>query len=187
MKNRRGDYEAIAMRWLPRGYRVEYRKGLSGRHYGSLSLIEAPRPTTPETLYIFLHECAHAYLHTGSGWRVKPYMAELEAELWAHAKMAEAGVPVPPEMTERAKQYVALKIVQAERRGGKNFDRRALEYAGKYLAAVRAYYDRRRLSARDRARLAMLRARDEAVRAAIREIGAAWVEEALARADFDFI
>ena len=122
-------------------------------------------------------------MHTGSGKTTKPYMKELEAELWAHAKMAEAGVPVPPEMTDRAKQYVACKIVQAERRGGKNFDRRALEYAGEYLAAVRDRYNRRSLSDRDRERLARLRARDEAVRA----FWAAWAEEARTRADFDFI
>jgi hypothetical protein len=31
------DYEDIAMRYLPHGYRVEYRKNLSGMHYGHQS------------------------------------------------------------------------------------------------------------------------------------------------------
>jgi hypothetical protein len=31
------DYEDIAMGYLPHGYRVEYRKNLSGMHYGHQS------------------------------------------------------------------------------------------------------------------------------------------------------
>ena len=161
------DYEAIAKRWLPRGYAVEYRKGLCGMHYGGRALIKVPRPTTPESLYIFLHECAHAYLHTGSGKRTPTHAGELEAELWAHAKMAEHGIPVPPKITEQGKQYVARKIVQAERRGGKYFDPRAIEFAGDYIAAWRAQYDRlygpQQLAAA-RERLAALRARYAVVR-----------------------
>ena len=125
------DYFAIGMSHLPHGYRVEFRKALSGMHYGHRQMIQAPRPTTPKSLYIFLHECAHAYLHTGSGANGKRHVKEMEAELWAHAKMAEHGIPVPPEVTERAKQYVAYKIMQAERRGAKHIDPRALEFAGK--------------------------------------------------------
>jgi hypothetical protein len=57
----------------------------------------------------------------------------MEAEQWAHAKMEQHGIAVPPEMTERAKKYVARKIVQAERRGAKRVDFRAVKYAGAYL------------------------------------------------------
>jgi hypothetical protein len=135
------DYFAIAMQHAPRSYRVEYRKSLSGRHFGNRMLIQAPRPTTPKSLYIFLHECAHAYLHTGSGKNGKRHVQEMEAEQWAHEKMAKHGIPVPPEMTERAKRYVARRIVQAERRGGKHVDPRAIEYAGVHLEPMRAKYE----------------------------------------------
>lgn len=135
------DYERIAMRYLPKGYTVEYRKGLTGMHYGSRRLIKTPLPKTPKSLYIFLHECAHAYLHTGSGKNGKRHVQEMEAEQWAHERMARHGIPVPPEMTERTKRYVARKIVQAERRGGKNIDPRATEYAAEYIAELRAKYE----------------------------------------------
>jgi hypothetical protein len=145
MKRPRADaanrYMAIAERCLPRGYTVEYRKSLSGRHFGSRKLIQAPRPVTPEALYIFLHECAHAYLHTGSGANGVRHIQELEAELWAHAKMEEHSVPIPPEMTTRAKRYVARKIVQAERRGARHIDFRAIEFAGEQLTEMRALYE----------------------------------------------
>jgi hypothetical protein len=137
----RTDYEGIAMRYLPKGYTVEYRKSLTGMHYGNRKLIKTPRPKTPKSLYIFLHECAHAYLHTGSGKNGKRHVQEMEAEQWAHERMARHGIPVPPEMTERAKKYVALKIVQAERRGGKHIDPRAIEYAGEHIAELRAKYE----------------------------------------------
>jgi hypothetical protein len=136
------DYERIAMRYLPRGYRTEYRKNLSGRHFGNRMLIQTPRPTTAKSLYVFLHECAHAYLHTGSARNGKRHVQEMEAELWAHDKMAKHGIPVPPEITERARRYVAWKIMQAERRGGKNIDPRAVEFAGEErIIAQRARYE----------------------------------------------
>lgn len=56
-------FTAIAMRYVPEGYTIEYRKSLSGRHFGQRKLIQAPRPVTRKSLYIFLHECAHATLH----------------------------------------------------------------------------------------------------------------------------
>lgn len=136
------DYERIAVRYLPRGYAVEYRKSLSGRHFGDRRLIQAPRPRTPKSLYIFLHECAHAYLRTGSGKRGKRHVQEMEANLWAEAKLTKHGIPIPPEYIERHKRYVAYKIVQAERRGGKHIDRRAIEYAGEHLVPMRDTYNR---------------------------------------------
>jgi hypothetical protein len=135
------DYEQIAMRYLPKGYRVEYRKSLTGRHYGQRRLIKTPRPRTPKSLYIFLHECAHAHLHTGSGKNGKRHVQEMEAELWAHEMMARHGIPVPPEMTERAKRYVARKIVQAERRGARHIDPRAVAFAGEHVAQMRKRYE----------------------------------------------
>lgn len=134
-------FEQIAAKYLPKGYTVRYRKALSGRHYSARMLIEAPRPVTVKSLYIFLHECAHAHLHAG-GYEGKPkHVVELEAELWAHAKMAKHGIEVPLETTTRARRYVARKIVQAERRGAKHIDPRAIEFAGDHLDEMRAKYE----------------------------------------------
>jgi hypothetical protein len=109
-------FTAIAMKYVPEGYRIEYRKnlGLTGRCSVARKIIQAPRPVTRRSLYIFLHECAHAHLHEWAS--TKPtHLKEMEAEQWAHAKMREHGVPVPRSMTESGKQYVARKI-QEERR-----------------------------------------------------------------------
>lgn len=120
-------FTAIAMRYVPEGYTVEWRKSLSGRHYGGAKLIQAPRPLTRKSLYIFLHECAHAHLHRDR--RPKAHVREMEAEKWAHEKMREHGIAVPRTMTRRAKQYVARKIRQAKRSGAKSIDPRAARYA----------------------------------------------------------
>jgi hypothetical protein len=119
--------QAIAMRYVPEGYTVEYRKSLSGRHYGQRKLIQAPRPVTRRSLYIFLHECAHAHLHRGR--KPKAHVREMEAEKWAHEKMREHGVAVPRDMTKRAREYVARKIEQARRSGARRIDRSAARYA----------------------------------------------------------
>ena len=134
-------FEKIAMRYVPKGYTVKYRKSLTGRHYSVRQHIDTPRPVTAKSLYIFLHECAHAHLRHSHNGKTSRHVEEMEAELWAHAKMAKHGIQVPPKITIRAKRYVARKIVQAERRGGKHFDPRAIEFAGEHLAAMRAKYN----------------------------------------------
>ncbi|PWL16595.1 hypothetical protein DKP76_16625 [Falsochrobactrum shanghaiense] len=119
----------IGMSYVPDGYTVKFRKSLSGVAYGGkIRRIEAPRPITRKSLYIFLHECAHAHLHFG-GTRLPRHVEEFQAEKWAHSKMREHGIPVPRTMTERAKKYVARKIVQAEKRGAKSIDREAQRFA----------------------------------------------------------
>lgn len=121
-------FTAIAMQYVPEGYRVEYRKSLSGRHYGGdMKLIQAPRPVTRKSLYIFLHECAHAHLHRD--YKPKAHVREMEAEKWAHEKMREHEIAVPRSMTVRAKGYVARKIRQAKRSGAKTIDREASRFA----------------------------------------------------------
>jgi len=122
-------FTAIAMSYVPEGYTIEYRKSLSGRHYGARKLIQAPRPVTRKALYIFLHECAHAHLNHSHNGRTPRHVEEMEAEQWAHARMREHGVPVPRAMTERAKQYVARKIRQARRSGAKRIDPAARRFA----------------------------------------------------------
>jgi hypothetical protein len=120
-------FQAIAMQYVPDGYTVQYRKSLSGRHYGKRKLIQAPRPVTRKSLYIFLHECAHAHLHQDR--KPKAHIREMEAEQLAHARMREHGIPVPREMTNRAKSYVARKIEQAKRSGVKRIDAKAKRFA----------------------------------------------------------
>lgn len=104
-------FYAIGMSYVPEGYTTHFRKALSGRHWGERKHIEGPKPVTRKSLYIWLHECAHAHLHVGS--KKKRHVIEMEAEQWAHEKMREHGIPVPRAMTKRAKSYVARKIKQA--------------------------------------------------------------------------
>jgi hypothetical protein len=122
-------FHAIAMQYVPEGYTIKHRKSLSGRHYGKSKRIEAPRPVTRRSLYIFLHECAHAHLHSGIGRRPKAHVREMEAEKWAHEKMREHGIAVPRDMTTRAKQYVARKINQAINCGAKTINGEARRFA----------------------------------------------------------
>lgn len=119
-------FTAIAMKYVPPGYTVEYRKSLSGR-CGPTRII-APRPITRKALYIFLHECAHAHLHWPQRNKTR-HVEEMEAEKWAHEKMRENGVAVPRVMTKRAKQYVRRKIRQALARGAKRIDPEARRFA----------------------------------------------------------
>lgn len=127
-------FEACALANTPANVRViEIRKDLSGRAacvpgkpgFGKLM---APRPVTRKSLYIFLHECAHFALHA-DGKRRKVYVLEMEAEKWAHARMREAGIPVPRSMTLRAKSYVRRKMKTSVRRGSR-LDPTALKYIG---------------------------------------------------------
>jgi hypothetical protein len=117
-------FEAIAAKYVPEGWTVTYRKSLSGCCYHNSKRIAAPRPVTRKSLYIFLHECAHAHLHTGNG-RIPRHVKEMQAEKWAHEKMRENGVSVPRSMTRRAKKYVARKIRQAVSRGAKTINQEA--------------------------------------------------------------
>lgn len=120
--------QAIAALYLPEGWTVKYRNSLSGRCYYEPKRIEAPRPVTRKSLYIFLHECAHAHLH-GGRTRTPRHVEEYEAEQWAHAKMREHGIPVPRAMTKRAKGYVRRKIQQAVMRGARRLDPKAVAWS----------------------------------------------------------
>lgn len=129
-------FTAIAMQYVPEGWEVVYRKSLSGYcSYGKR--LSVPRPVTRKSLYIFLHECAHAHLHyplwvAGNETKRKlplAHVREMEAEKWAHDKMREHGVAVPRSMTHRAKRYVARKIKQARRSGAKRIDSEARRFA----------------------------------------------------------
>jgi hypothetical protein len=120
----------VGMAHLPEGWTYKFRKALSGAAWGGRKHIDAPKPVTRKSLYIWLHECAHAHLHHGpDGSRKKRHVEEFEAEQWAHAKMREHGIPVPRTMTIRAKKYVARKIAQAQRHGAKSIDPKAAAFA----------------------------------------------------------
>jgi hypothetical protein len=88
---------------------------------------------TRKSLYIWLHECAHAVKHYGS--RKARHVEEYEAEQWAHAKMRAHGVPVPRAMTQRAKRDVAHTIREAKLNGAKRIDPRALQFSKRFLSA----------------------------------------------------
>lgn len=120
-------FTAIAMKYVPEGYTIKYRKSLTGRHYGGAKLIDAPRPVTRKSLYIFLHECAHAHLHRDR--RPPVHVMEMEAEQWAHRIMRENDVAVPKSMTVRAKAYVRRKIKRAVMNGTKSIDPAARRWA----------------------------------------------------------
>jgi hypothetical protein len=122
-------FYGIGMACLPEGWTHEFRKSLSGTCYMTRKHLSAPRPVTRKSLYIWLHECAHAHLHAGK--RKVRHVEEMEAEQWAHSKMRENGIAVPRDMTIRAKAYVARKIEQAERRGAKSIDPSARRFAKK--------------------------------------------------------
>lgn len=120
----------IGMMYLPEGWTYEFRKSLSGMCNGTRNHICGPRPVTRKSLYIWLHECAHAHLHFGEdGKRAPRHVEEMQAEQWAHAKMREHDIPVPRSMTTRAQAYVARKIAQAEARGAKKIDPAARRFA----------------------------------------------------------
>jgi hypothetical protein len=133
------DFEKIANHYVPKDFTVKYRKSLSGNCCYNLKLIQAPRPVTAKSLYIFLHECAHAYLH-GVGSGTPRHVEEMEAELWAQAKLAKHGIEVPADLVLRGRRYVARKIMQAERRGAKRIDPRARAYAGEEF--IQEYHTR---------------------------------------------
>jgi hypothetical protein len=101
----------------------EYRRSLTGRAWAKRRHIRAPKPTTRRRLYIWAHECAHVALnHDGK----KPqHRKEYEAERWAQEALRRHGISVPRKELTRAKEYVAHKIRQAERRGAKHIDAEA--------------------------------------------------------------
>lgn len=95
-------YYEVGMSYLPEGWTHEFRKSLSGMCNGTTKHICGPRPVTRKSLYIWLHECAHAHLHFGEEGKRQPrHVEDMQAEQWAHARMREHDIPVPRSMTTR--------------------------------------------------------------------------------------
>lgn len=113
--------ETIALKYVPEGYTVSYRKSLSGNHSGHSKHINAPRPITRRALQIFLHECGHAH-HKHQERKEPRYIQEYQAEQYSFEIMRKEGIAIPRASLERAKKYVARKIRQAEVRGAKHID-----------------------------------------------------------------
>jgi hypothetical protein len=120
-------FTAIATRYVPEGWTIEYHKSLSGRCFLAEKKIQAPRPVTRKALYIFLHECAHAHLHQDA--IRERHVEELEAERWAHERMREHGIAVPRSQSQGAKQNVARQIRRDLADGARRIDPQARRYA----------------------------------------------------------
>lgn len=124
---------AIAEKYKPAGYTTQLkRRRLTGRceypRAGKPGVIYGPAPATRKSLYVILHEYAHAHLDHGNS--KKPvHEAEVEAEQWAKKVLREEGIAVPREMVREGKKYVAEKIAKAERRGASKISSVAKRYA----------------------------------------------------------
>lgn len=96
---------------------VELRKNLTGRAYYEEGRLSSPKPVTRAALHVFLHECAHFVLHATKAQRKgKPsHVREMECELWATARMREAGIAVPRDMIRTGKLYVQQHMKRAKR------------------------------------------------------------------------
>jgi hypothetical protein len=114
-------FQAIAMQYVPDSYTVEYRKSLSGK------LNPGTSPGHPQVALQLLARVRPSHLHRDR--KPKAHVREIEAEQWAHGKTREHGIPVPRDMTKRAKQYVARKIRVAIACGAKRIDANARRFA----------------------------------------------------------
>jgi hypothetical protein len=152
------EFQAIAARYVPKGCRMIYCRDhpvIYGKAHTSLDgayvprtptlmrhltrpggVIHAPRPTTIDSLHIFLHECGHVHCGhydsriRGGVCRLPEYLKEMQAEQWALATMRKHGIKVPRHVINDMREYVANKIVKAERRGA-TVDPEACAFAGK--------------------------------------------------------
>jgi hypothetical protein len=107
----------------------EYGRSPRGRAWFKTKHIKAPEPTTRRRLYVWAHECAHVALgHSGGG---PVHGQECEVEKWAHAALRRHGIVVPRKESERAREYVGLKIRRAERRGARAIDPEARRWSRK--------------------------------------------------------
>jgi hypothetical protein len=85
-------FEEIAGRLLPKGVTVEYVRPPTGdraRFNYETGLLQAPRPVDAQSLWGFLHECAHAIFHRDRSIfeRVPRHVTEYECERWARDRL----------------------------------------------------------------------------------------------------
>ncbi len=90
----------------PRGKEKDFTIGLCNP-----GTIVCPRLIDRAALYIFLHECGHAYWeHIVTEYELPKWLEEYEAEIYAIEAMRAAGVPMPMDVLRAAKRNIAVCI-----------------------------------------------------------------------------
>lgn len=120
----RDRYDAIVQAKLDQ-YQIRVRKwraSMSGLAWqntyrdGSVRrFLESPRPKTPLSLSIFLHEVGHH--HIGFGTHKPRCLEEYHAWMYALAEMDRLGVPITPRVRRRVDQSLRYAVAKARRRG----------------------------------------------------------------------
>jgi hypothetical protein len=111
----------IAQDNTPTNVRVRYMDasescGIANHATGEMTV---PRPDSIENLLIYLHECAHFFLHKDDATR-PTYLKEFEAETWALKKMEAAGLSLPDGFVLESKTGLPTKseeLLGMERNG----------------------------------------------------------------------
>lgn len=92
------NFEIIARKYTPGHVVVDFSKPPGydrGRFYHSENpqRLQAPKPHDLESLWNYLHECAHATLHAEVNSREIPeYIREYEAEIWTQCRFHREGL-----------------------------------------------------------------------------------------------
>ncbi len=101
-------------------YEIEYRDGTRKR------LIESPRPRSPLSMAIFLHEIGHHAIGLG---KYKPRcLEEYHAWMFSLRAMEENGLEVTEKVRNRVKRSLEYAVSKAARRGIKNLPPELHEY-----------------------------------------------------------
>lgn len=101
-------------------YEIEYRDGTRKR------LIESPRPRSPLSMAIFLHEIGHHAIGLG---KYKPRcLEEYHAWMFSLRAMEENGLEVTDKVRERVKRSLEYAVSKAARRGIKKLPPELHEY-----------------------------------------------------------
>ncbi|MCC6228568.1 MAG: hypothetical protein IT432_05005 [Phycisphaerales bacterium] len=101
-------------------YEIEYRDGTRKR------LIESPRPRSPLSMAIFLHEIGHHAIGLG---KYKPRcLEEYHAWMFSLRAMEENGLEVTDKVRTRVKRSLEYAVSKAARRGIKNLPLELHEY-----------------------------------------------------------
>lgn len=134
--DRKTAYDVIVQTMLARyGVRVrKWRRSTSGiaslvqRRDGSIERwLESPRPTTPLSLSIFLHEIGHHALGIGT---IKPRcLEEYHAWQFSFAAMREFSVPISEPVLLRYRRAMQYAVAKATRRNLRVLPSELLEFA----------------------------------------------------------
>jgi hypothetical protein len=94
----------------------------------SINWIEAPRPKTPISLAIFLHEVGHHVI--GFDRYRQRCEEEYHVWLWALGKMEDVGVPPNSAMLRRFEHSMRYAVAKAERHGVESLPESLQRFAG---------------------------------------------------------